>query len=143
MAKLLAVVTFAAVYAASASVVNRISVYRLGFWDPKFHDQAGNVAVADEALPIFVGLATLSFFVGLRLQAGAWRITSALGIASGALCGLAASLLLLSEPGLRRLGAHEGFAAVIGLLAFWLGPAALAILSARVLRSNVAFARSR
>ena len=108
MAKLLAVVTFAAVYAASAAVVNRISVYRLGFWDSKFHDQAGNVAVADEVLPIFVALATLSFLVGLSVRAGAGRLTPALAVASGALCGLAASLQLLSEPGLRRLGAHEG-----------------------------------
>src|SRR5688500_4992295 len=143
MAKLLAVVTFATVYAASAAVVNRISVYRLGFWDPKFHDQAGNVAVADEVLPIFVALATLSFLVGLSVQAAAGRITPALAVASGALCELSASLLLLSEPGLRRLGAHEGFAAVAGLLAFWAGPAAVALLSLRVMRSKPAPEGSR
>jgi hypothetical protein len=143
MPKLLAVMTFAAVYAASAPVVNRISVYRLGFWDPKFHTQAGNVAVADQALPIFVALASLSFLVGFSVQAGARRITPALAVASGALCGFAASVMLLSEPGLHQLGADEGFAAVVGLLAFWAGPAVAAMLSLRLMRSKPPLEESR
>lgn len=98
MTTLLPVVTFAAVYAASATLVNRINVYWLGFWDRKFASQA-NVAVADEVLPIFVALATLSFLAGLSVQrAVAGRASSTAGAVAAGVCGIVASVLLLSEP---------------------------------------------
>lgn len=134
MTTLLPVVTFAAVYAASATLVNRINVYWLGFWDRKFASQAGNVAVADEVLPIFVALATLSFLAGLSVQrAVAGRASStAVAVAAG-VCGIVASVLLLSEPGLRRFGADAGFAGIVGMAAFWAGPAATALIGFGIL----------
>src|SRR5688572_16101145 len=115
MAKLLAVVMVAGVYAASAVVVDRISVYWLGFWDSKFGDQAGAVAFADEALPILVALATLLFLAGPSVQSTAvGRISPPAAAVRGAVWGLAAGVLLLTEPGLRQSGVHEGVVGVAG-----------------------------
>ncbi len=126
--------TFAAVYAASAVLVTRIRVYWLGFWDPKFVSQAGSVAVADEFLPILVALATLSFLAGLSGQrAVAGRATPAAAALVASLCGITAGVLLLTEPGLRHLGAHAGFAGVAGMIASWAGPAAVALIGFEIL----------
>jgi hypothetical protein len=134
MAKLLAVVMFAAVYAASAIVVDRISVYWLELWDPKFGDQAGAVAFTDEVLPILVGLATLLFLAGLSVQSTAvGRVSPAAATVRGAVCGLAAGVLLLTDPVLRHSGVHEGVVGVAGFVAFWAGPAAVAMLGFQVL----------
>jgi hypothetical protein len=134
MATLLPVVTFAAVYAVGAALVNRIRVYWFGFWDQKFVNQAGSVAFADEVLPIFVAIATLSFLAGLSVQrAIAGRAAPAAGAVAGGICGLTASVLLLTEPCLRHMGVRAGFAAVVGMVAFLAGPAAVAVIGFEVL----------
>lgn len=133
MATFLAVVTFAVVYAAAAAVANRISVYLLGFWDSKFVDQAGNVAVADQVLPLFVSLATLSFLAGLSLDRAAVARTALATVALvSAACGCAAAAFLLAEPSLRQLGVHRGVAGIVGTAAFWAGPAFAAAIGFRM-----------
>ena len=143
MATLLAVLIFAVVYAAATAVVDRISVYWLGFWDPKFGDQAGNVAVADEGLPVFVALATLMFLVGLGSQRAALgRMTPAVVALGAAVCGVSAGLLLLADPGLRQLGINQAVTGTIGIMAFWAGPAAMAVVVFRSLGNRRPLDRS-
>jgi hypothetical protein len=128
MSTLFAVVSFAVVYAFGSELANRVSVYYFDYWDPKFLDQAGNVAVFHQVLPIFISLASLSFLIGLALQrswlehAPIWQAT--LG---GALSGGVASLLLLADAVIRRFDGMHGVAGfVVGILLFWAGPACVA-----------------
>jgi hypothetical protein len=82
----------------------------------------------DQVLPIFIGLASLSFLIGLALQrswlehAPIWQAT--LG---GALSGGVASFLLLADAVIRRFDGMQGVAGfVVGILLFWAGPACVA-----------------
>jgi len=125
MTTLLVVLTFLVVYAGTAALANRVSVYWLDFWDPKFRDQVGNVAVADEVLPVFAAIATLVFLAGLAVQRAALA-RKAPTVAEAALCAGIAGGLLLAEPGLRYLGAPRSIAGVAGMAAFWAGPAVVA-----------------
>ena len=56
--------SFPVAYGFGAELTNRVSTYYFGFWDPKFHDPAGNIAVFHQMLPLFIGLACLSFLTG-------------------------------------------------------------------------------
>jgi hypothetical protein len=127
---LVSVLSFAIVYGCGAELTNRVSTYYFGFWDPKFHDQAGNVAVFHQLLPVFVGFASLSFVVGWLLHRTAIRNAAMRRVAAaGALSGAVASLLLLSEPALRRVDGFQDVAAVVGMVSFWAGPASCAALA--------------
>lgn len=135
MPTLFAVISFAAVYAFGSDVANHVSVYYLDYWDSKFLDQAGNVAVFREVLPIFVGLASLSFLVGLVLHRS-WLGHAPIGQAAlgGALSGGVASFLLLAGAAIRRFDGMQGVAYLVGLLLFWAGPACVAALVFKLLR---------
>jgi hypothetical protein len=131
------------IYAVAGALTNRFSVWYLDFWDPKFHDRAGNVAVADQALPIFVGLATFSFLLGFAVSmTGLGSVRSLVAALAGASCGLIAGFCIVAEPALRKLGVPDGFSFAVGLLSFWGAPALTAIVMFRFLANQHEFERS-
>ena len=130
-----AVLSFAAIYAVGIELTNRVSVFYLDFWDPKFHDQAGNIAVFHDVLPIFVSLASLSFLVGLSVHR-TWLAHARIlpVVVGGGLSGAAASLLPIVDPALQSFESLKVIAGVLGTVSFWLGPACVGAAAFRCLR---------
>jgi hypothetical protein len=62
----LAIVAFTVTYAAAYEVTNWGTVYLLDWWDPKFGDRLGNVAVGHQIMPLFLVVAVASFLVAVR-----------------------------------------------------------------------------
>lgn len=121
MSKLLASAAFAAVYAVGSQWAHRVTVLTFDLWDPRLGDQAGNVAVLAQALPVFVGCATLSFLGGMAVSSYA-DVDGRRAVAGGAIAGGVASLLLFAEPVLRQLGELRGLPGLLGGVLFWTGP---------------------
>ncbi len=80
------------------------SVYLFDYWEPSFGDQRDNVVAFLWALPFFVGMASLSFAVGLRVSATFKRFrnrtaAAKVGVFSSILASLAVGLAFAVEAG--------------------------------------------
>ena len=122
MNSLFSVASFAVAYGVGLEVITLVDIYHFGIWDPKFHDQAGNVAFFHQVLSVLVMVASLSFFVGWLSHAKAMRRASRVKVVvTGTATGLLATLLaLVPKPADSEV--------MLGQLMFFGGPALCAAL---------------
>jgi hypothetical protein len=123
MGLILCLCSFAVVYAATSEVGNWVTVYWLDFWDPKFHDQQGNIAVGRQVLPILVAIASTSCFIGARKHGARLNTRMKSAIASGVVSGFLSSAAFFAWVAITRhlRGRFEAIAIFIGQLLFLAG----------------------